>query len=94
MTPVCDCGRMMDVEQNGVYVEEICSDGMPYRIWSGDRWRCPECGTGVVTGFGHEPLAESYQDRYAAIQANLKPTPARHGDAAAEVVAPREGEPR
>ena len=69
-TVICQCGRFMEVAEIGVCVEELMEDGAPYRLWSADRFRCPECGTEVVTKFGNEPIAEHYQPGYASRRAD------------------------
>jgi hypothetical protein len=44
----------------------------PYKLWTGDKWRCEDCGTEIVVGFGREPIAEHYQEGF-------KDAVARHG---------------
>lgn len=36
-------------------------DWSPYKLWSGDLWRCPDCGSEVVIGTGFEPVRHHYQ---------------------------------
>ena len=72
-TVLCGCGRFMQVAQNGVTVEELTEDGAGYKLWDADRWRCPECGAEVVTGFGRAPLAEHYQPTYQDARRRLGP---------------------
>jgi hypothetical protein len=38
----------------------------PYKLWSGDRWECEGCGATIVAGTGLRPIAEHYQDGFAA----------------------------
>jgi hypothetical protein len=47
---LCGCGQFMQVSQNGVTVEELDDDGMPYTLWDADAWRCAGCGSLVITG--------------------------------------------
>lgn len=62
--PVCvRCCLEMQLERNG-HVVELMAGKEPYQLWHGDRFRCPECLSKVVTGFGHAPLSEHYHDCY------------------------------
>jgi hypothetical protein len=63
----------MRVLRNGVTVEEVLEDQAPYKLWDADHWVCPECGIGVITGFGREPLAEHWQPTYDAQRTRLQP---------------------
>ncbi len=67
------CGRFMRIEKNGVTVEEQTEDGEPYKLWDGDKYRCPECGYEIVSGFGREPLAEHWQPTYRQARERLAP---------------------
>ena len=55
----------MQCVKNSVTVEEVTEDGEPYKLWSADRYACPECGASVIVGFGSRPLAEHWQPSYA-----------------------------
>ena len=61
MKPICvPCGRFYRPEKNGVlFVEAL--DGTPYKLWSGDKWKCPNCGSEVIVGSGLEPISEHYE---------------------------------
>lgn len=37
----------------------------PYKLWSGDLWRCPGCGHQIVSGTGRAPVAEHYEKDFA-----------------------------
>jgi hypothetical protein len=37
----------------------------PYKLWSGDLWECPGCGTQTVSGVGRGPVAEHFQPDFA-----------------------------
>lgn len=65
MQVVCvECGREMNVEKNGVIVEETTEDQQPYKLWSADLYECPDCGRKVITGFAQHPLAMHHETRY------------------------------
>jgi hypothetical protein len=63
----------MRIKQNGVAVEEQTEVGEPYKLWDADKYRCPECGHEVISGFGREPLAVHYQPRYQRSREQLGP---------------------
>jgi len=43
----------------------------PYKLWSGDKWRCEGCGAEVISGVGFNPVAEHYQPDFAERAAQL-----------------------
>lgn len=43
----------------------------PYKIWHGDRWRCPGCEAIIIVGVGREPVREHYQDGFAAMRRDV-----------------------
>jgi hypothetical protein len=44
-----------------------CPDAWtPYKLWNSDLWACPDCGHEIVVGHGAGPIAEHYEDRFAA----------------------------
>ena len=63
-SPVCvQCAVEFRCDKNGVpYVE--MSDGHPYKVWDSDRWRCPSCGTTILSGFGMRPYLERHEDGF------------------------------
>lgn len=69
MRPICSlCHVEMRCHKNGRHVE-IISGGMPYQLWSGDEWKCPHCGAGVICNYGREPVAEAHEGaRYRTIR--------------------------
>lgn len=76
-TMVCvPCGVFFKVEKNGVSFVEGFGDGQrrPYKLWMGDRYECPRCGTQVIAGLGLNPVAEHYQKEFADWQARLQPS--------------------
>jgi hypothetical protein len=57
---VCpDCQCEYKVLKNGVYVIEMASL-LPYKIWTADLWKCPDCNKEIVAGFAREAL-EHYE---------------------------------
>lgn len=85
--PVCvSCRCFYRTEKNGVSIIEgmpvrngaprgIAGDGWwtPYKLWRGDRWKCPECQHEIVTGFGRDPVAEHYEPQFEEIVEAMQP---------------------
>mgnify|MGYP001599863019 CR=1 FL=1 len=50
--------------------DEICpgterpDQWTPYKLWAGDLWECLGCGHTLVSGVGHAPIMEHYQDGF------------------------------
>ncbi len=40
--------------KNGVLLVDYASFGA-YKSWEADEWRCPNCGTKIITGFADRP---------------------------------------
>jgi len=36
----------------------------PYKLWNGDLWECPDCGSQVIVGCGYEPVSEHYKPEF------------------------------
>lgn len=55
--------------KNGYYFEEAIvlqdDEVSPYKLWSGDLYRCPNCNHEVIVGVGAAPIAEHFQPDYA-----------------------------
>lgn len=82
MKPICvGCQRFYRPKQTGIPFVEQMPDGAvpvalpgkiearrwsPYKIWLGDLWECPDCKSEVIVGVGRNPLAEHFQDNFAA----------------------------
>ena len=77
MKPVCvPCERFMRPKRNGYYFVEGMPNGSPhligkgatgwkpYKIWCGDLWHCPTCGTETVVGVGSEPITVQHQSNF------------------------------
>ena len=62
--PVCvGCTKEFLPEKNGVLVCEHANFG-PYKIWSADLWKCPNCGSEIIVGFGYNSVSEHFQDDF------------------------------
>jgi len=64
---------MMFAEKNGVYFTTLLPDGKRYQLWSGDKWKCPDCGGQVIVGTGVNPIAEHFERDFAEKIARFKP---------------------
>ena len=59
------CSVEMRPEKNGVWVVETAGQPRkPYKVWSADLIRCPDCGIQVVTGFANRALGEHYEKSF------------------------------
>ena len=81
MKPICvNCGRFFKPHRCGIRIMEtmpVANDVQPgrenadrwrpYKLWAGDLYRCAGCGTEIVIGFGNLPIAEHFEDRFAAM---------------------------
>ena len=57
------CGREMKILKTGVVAIELVSeDGKPYKAYSFDKFRCPNCGHEVLLGHG-DPVG-NYRDDF------------------------------
>lgn len=79
MKPICvPCQRFYRTEKSGYYFIEGMPEGNtaqpgtatpeqwhPYKLWTGDLWRCEGCGATLISGTGREPIAEHYQPGFA-----------------------------
>jgi hypothetical protein len=68
-----DCGIPFRCDRNGVLVIfRDAGDGRPYKVYDADRWRCPACGTLVLSGYGKEPrVIDEGQPEFLATVAAL-----------------------
>jgi hypothetical protein len=78
--PVCvQCQRFFRPAKTGFYfVEGMQKPGvaraasgtaepdkwMPYKLWSGDKWRCDGCGTEIVSGVGASPIRVRHEEDF------------------------------
>ena len=74
MRPICvPCARLMHAEKNGVYFTTLLPDGRRYHLWSGDKWKCAECGHETIVGVGRNPIAEHFEKDFAEKVAKFLP---------------------
>jgi hypothetical protein len=85
MKPICvPCHRFFRMKKQGFYFTESmptvnqAKPGLdevekwtPYKIWAGDLWGCEGCGAEILSGFGREPVAEHYQERFKTVRHSL-----------------------
>jgi hypothetical protein len=80
LKPICvPCQRFFRCVKNGFYFTEgMPADGVrlalpglaepdkwqPYKVWSGDKWRCEGCGAEIVSGTGREPIRVQHQSDF------------------------------
>lgn len=62
MRPVADLHE--DPERFAVRLAEWESGWGPYKIWTGDKWKCPGCHTEIIVGVPARPWAEYDQPDY------------------------------
>jgi len=69
------CQRRYRRMKCGINVVETFGENSdePYKLWKADLWRCPGCGTEIVTGFGFENFAEHYQPNFKEVLARSEP---------------------
>ena len=63
------CSVEMTVSKSGTRVEMVMADGKPYYQIAADVYRCPSCGTEIITAFARGPIAEHYQPGYRPLEA-------------------------
>lgn len=39
----------------------------PYKVWSGDKYRCEGCGAEIVSGFGRNPIRVQHEEDFAEV---------------------------
>jgi len=78
MKPICvKCQRFFRPKRNGFCFSEgapvhpTAKPGLeepekwrPYKVWLGDLWECPGCGSQIVSGTGIGPVAVQHQERF------------------------------
>jgi hypothetical protein len=75
MKPICvPCRRFFRPKKNGQFFTEMMPAGddnpppgnnaperwEPYKLWSGDLWHCPSCGSEIIVGVGAKPVSERH----------------------------------
>ena len=58
-----NCEVELKPDVNGALIIEHASFG-PYKLWYADVWKCPKCNHQTVSGFGHNPLMEHFEDGF------------------------------
>ena len=70
--PVCvKCHIDMRPEKNGVYFVEDDGQGSPYKLWAADKWKCPECASEVLIGFGKAAFAHRDDSNFNEVLENV-----------------------
>lgn len=80
MKPICvKCQRFYKCDRNGTPVLEQMPDGAspsampgtvesrrwsPYKLWQGDRWKCPGCGSLIIVGVANRPISEHFHENF------------------------------
>lgn len=54
----------MKAEKVGIFIEEVLTDGSPYKVWAADRLACRTCGS-VCFKTAARPTAEHFEESYA-----------------------------
>lgn len=84
LKPVCiPCQRFFRMVKSGFYfIEGMPYDGArpgtvdadkwkPYKLWSGDKWRCEGCGAEIISGTGRGPISEHYKPDFQEMRTDL-----------------------
>ena len=85
MKPICvPCQRFFRPIKTGFYFTEGMPKGNsappgveapeqwePYKLWSGDKWRCEGCGAEIVSGCGAEPIAVQHEEHFKGYRVSL-----------------------
>ena len=84
MKPICvPCQRFFRAKKNGFYfLEGMPTDNAkpgnsepekwsPYKLWAADLWECEGCGKTILSGFGHNPIAEHFQENFTELVTKL-----------------------
>ncbi len=94
MKPVCvPCQRFFRPKKNGFYFTECMpviagalpgkmapENWKPYKLWSGDLWKCEGCGTEIVNGVGRGPIREHFEGDFHKVTADLNADQLRVND--------------
>lgn len=56
-------GNLPNEEIRGTRLPEAWT---PYKLWMSDKWKCPDCGHEILTGFGACPISEHYLPDFEA----------------------------
>lgn len=86
MKPVCvPCQRFFRCIKTGFYFTEGMPKGasaepgtsepekwQPYKLWSGDKFKCEGCGAEIISGFGQNPIRLQHEPDFKATAESLK----------------------
>lgn len=78
MKPICvTCKRFYRPSKTGVYFLENMpivngaapgdaepEKWKPYKLWSGDEWKCPNCKSTIIVGTGLVPIAFHHEPNF------------------------------
>lgn len=82
MKPICvPCQRFMRCKKTGFYFLEGMPHGadwdgksgkdssgwIPYKLWVGDLYECPDCGASTISGVNRDRVAEHYEPEFDSI---------------------------
>lgn len=86
--PVCvPCQRFFKPSHNGkTFIEAMPISGnqappgtrapeywTPYKLWIGDEWTCPDCGSTIIVGCGSQPVSEHYLPDFREKMVKFRP---------------------
>lgn len=43
----------------------------PYKLWSGDKFRCDGCGAEIICGFGQDPIRVQHEKDFSRVAKSL-----------------------
>lgn len=49
------------IERNGLPGVSEPRKWEPYKLWSGDLWKCRGCGVTIISGVGNRPISEHFE---------------------------------
>ena len=76
MKPICaKCEVFFRPDENGTSFIEGFGDGRrkPYKLWLGDRWKCPLCEAVIIVGTGERPPAVPHEEDFDRLRKHLEP---------------------
>ena len=87
MKPICvKCHRFYRPKKTGyIFIEGMPKENdtppglvepenwEPYKLWSGDLWRCPTCLTEIIVGTGNGPIREHYEPDFKETVERFQP---------------------
>ena len=72
--PICvKCNLEFRSEESGVAVVELyLKDQKVYKLWAADLYKCPKCGTKIVSGFSNKPMLTSHNCTEEELRGKIK----------------------